>query len=206
MREIRCSKSDCGALNRVPGYSISKIAKCGKCGARLPELTSIRTLQTIYKFRRLTPFTLLVAFWVVILGFAFWDPIVMGLGCSIQRTPAHGTYARYAGAIGDVSFTVITQPGSNYFVKLDKEPNDIPIMSFFIHGGRPLYASVPTGRFVMKVASGQTWCGESFLFGSGTTMQETASLLFEEEEGHTVTLTATSAGNLPIHSISRSRF
>ncbi|MGD0421302.1 MAG: hypothetical protein ABSA68_17275 [Xanthobacteraceae bacterium] len=203
-REVRCT--NCGALNRVPEYSITKSAKCGRCGAALAELPIVKALQTIYKFRRLTLPALFVAFWAIILVAALWDPVVMGLGCSNHRAPAHGIYARYASAIGGASLTIITQTGSDYFVKLEREPSDIAVMSFFIHGGRPLYASVPTGKFVMKVASGNSWCGESYLFGSGTTMQETGSLVFEEDEAHTVTLTATSAGNLPIHSIPWSRF
>lgn len=205
-REVRCSKPDCGVLNRVPGYSITKIAKCGMCGTPLPEIPPIKALQTIYKFRRLTPLILFVAFWVLILGSAFWDPVVMGLGCSNQQAPAHGIYARYAGGIGGVSLTITTTPGSNYFVKLQREPNNISVMSFFINGGRPLFAEVPTGRFVMKVASGKMWCGERYLFGGETTMQETGALVFEEDEQDTVTLTPTSAGNLPVHSIPRSRF
>jgi hypothetical protein len=130
----------------------------------------------------------------------------MGLGCSIRKAPSHGIYARYPSAVGGASLTITTPTGSDYFVKLERETGGIPVMSFFIHGGRAVYAVVPTGQFVMKVASGTTWCGESYLFGSGTTMQETGSLVFAEDEVHTVTLTATSAGNLPIHSIPRSRF
>ena len=132
-------------------------------------------LQTLYKFRRLTPLALIVAFWAVILVAALWDSVVMGLGCSIRKAPSHGIYARYPSAVGGASLTITTPTGSDCFVKLEREPGGIPVMSFFIHGGRPVYAVVPTGQFVMKVASGTTWCGESYLFGSGTTMQETGS-------------------------------
>ena len=205
-REVRCTNPDCGVLNRLPGYSIAKIAKCGRCGTTLAEIRIIRVLQTLYKFRRLTPLAIIVAFWALILVAALWDSVAMGLGCSIRKAPAHGIYARYPNAIGGASLRIMTPTGSDYFVKLEREPGGIPVMSFFIHGGRAVYAVVPTGQFVMKVASGTTWCGESYLFGSGTTMQETGSLAFAEDEVHTVTLTATSAGNLPIHSIPRSRF
>jgi hypothetical protein len=205
-RAIRCSKPDCGTLNRVPGYSITKIAKCGKCGARLPELPIIKALQTVYKFRRRTPLILFAAFWVFILAPPAWDWLVMDIGCSVQKEPEHGIYARYAEGIGATSLTIRTTSDSDYFVKLESQPKNVPVMSFFIHGGRPLYATVPTGHFVMKVASGKTWCGENYLFGGATTMQVTGPLAFQSDEEHTITLTASSKGNLSIHQISRSSF
>jgi hypothetical protein len=35
--------------------------------------------------------------------------------------------------IGDVSLTIMSAPGSDYFVKLERQPNNILVMSFFKH-------------------------------------------------------------------------
>jgi hypothetical protein len=52
IREVRCSKPDCGTLNRVPAYSIRKIPKCGRSGEPLPEQVAVKTLRGLYQSRR----------------------------------------------------------------------------------------------------------------------------------------------------------
>jgi hypothetical protein len=80
-------------------------------------------------------------------------------------------------------------------------------MSFFIHGGKSVEAMVPNGRFVVKVARGDTWCGEGALFGGSTSMDKAdRTLTFFEGEGHTVTVTPTQTGNLPFRPIQRGDF
>jgi hypothetical protein len=94
---------------------------------------------------------------------------------------------------------VVTNPGSNYFAKLEDAKTKAPVVTLFIHGGNELQTDVPVGRFVLKYASGETWCGENALFGSGTVLKVTRrDLVFGPTQGHTISLDPEKDGNLPV--------
>jgi hypothetical protein len=51
MREVRCLNKDCGAVNRLSRYSITRIATCGKCRQPLPEPRWIKLFHGLYRHR-----------------------------------------------------------------------------------------------------------------------------------------------------------
>jgi len=48
-REVRCTH--CGALNRVPRYSVRRIPWCGTCRCALPESKGVQLLRKLYQDR-----------------------------------------------------------------------------------------------------------------------------------------------------------
>jgi hypothetical protein len=74
---------------------------------------------------------------------------------------------------------------------------------------------VPLGRFILKYATGDAWCGENDLFGNQTQFNKAnADLRFARQEfydgytliGHTVELILQINGNLKTSRISRQTF
>ena len=88
-------------------------------------------------------------------------------------------------------------------------------MSFFIRGGSAIDAKMPLGRFILKYATGKSWCGDLDLFGSDTaTYKADYIFTFEQKftdggytlEGHTVELILQRNGNLQTSRINREAF
>lgn len=46
-QEVRCVNAECGALNRVPGYSTDKQPRCSKCRQALPESNRIKAIRGV---------------------------------------------------------------------------------------------------------------------------------------------------------------
>ena len=229
-REVRCTNPECGALNRVPGYSVRRAPQCGKCHTKLPEANAVRILRNLYGVRR---------FWLAIpalafLGWAILRPNsnigdrsiipastpVASDACAGRAQPRQGIYKWYGPTWGNdvANFTITTAAGSNYFVKLE-DLSGRPARAFFVHGGSSISNLVPLGTFVLKYAIGGSWCGEAELFGSNTaTNQADRVLTFERKvtedanwittrtNGITVELILQPGGNLPTHAIPRSQF
>lgn len=214
-REVRCINPDCGALNRVPRYSIRRIPECGKCHTRLPEHDAIKTLRKLYRFRGLLIFGACAG----VLLLVYHDPISALLNpppaCTAHESPRQGVYRWYAATDDVATFTIKTASGSDYFVKLEDALTKEPVMSFFVYGGSTLASNVPLGTFVLKYASGQSWCNETYLFGADTaTNQADDTFTFELQptgDGYTlshwiVELIRQPGGNLRTRAIPRSQF
>ena len=224
-REVRCTNPECGALNRVPGYSIRRAPQCGKCHTKLPEANAVRILRDLYGVRR---------FWLAIPALAFlaWailqpnsakvgdknivsvsSPIVTTDACAGQAQPRQGIYKWYGRAWGDdvADFTITTAAGSNYFIKLE-DLSGRPARAFFVNGGSSISNKVPLGTFVLKYASGNSWCNERDLFGADTaTNAADETFTFDQQPRYTPThwtveLIRQPGGNLRTHAIPRSKF
>ena len=84
-------------------------------------------------------------------------------------------------------------------------------MSFFIFGGQSFETEVPLGTYRVKYATGETWYGENYLFGSTTRYSE-AEKIFEftvqgnQISGYTVELIRQRGGNLQTKAISANPF
>ena len=133
---------------------------------------------------------------------AAWDNVTMAVGCgfSAYRQPSPGVYARYTSTIGVAPLTITSAAGNNYFVKFVDAQSNNPIIAFFVRGGEALRASMPAGRFILKTASGQTWCGERSLFGLETSLKEVQPpLVFVAGDGHTIRISPSRQGNLKLH-------
>jgi hypothetical protein len=76
-------------------------------------------------------------------------------------------------------------------------------------------SNVPLGQFVLKYATGNSWCGENDLFGSETEFDKAdANMRFSRQDsddgytmiGHTIELILQINGNLKTSRISREAF
>jgi hypothetical protein len=92
-------------------------------------------------------------------------------------------------------------PDANTLMKLVRVSDGAEVMSIFIHAGQVLEVAVPVGSYKVKIASGQTWYGDSVRFGP-TTSYATLDSIFtftikgRQLLGHEVTLTQMRDGNL----------
>jgi hypothetical protein len=89
------------------------------------------------------------------------------------------------------------------------------VRSFFVEGGSALDADVPLGTFIIKYATGKTWCGDRELFGPDTvTSRADETFTFEHRatgDGYTTThwtveLVLQRHGNLRTSRIAREMF
>lgn len=199
--EMVCS--GCGARNRIGNYSVQHAPICGRCAMLLPEKQSVALQRALWRSRR--GLVLSLCFFIaaaVITSLAVNEsqkPIVM---CDTAQ-PDTGRYARYDRSPLIAPLTIRTQPGSNYFLKIEEVGTKRPIMTIFIAGGGTIQQNMPAGLFKLKFATGDKWCGEQRLFGSDTAINETGSLFtFDDEHTYSVDLSRQRNGNLPVRTIS----
>lgn len=218
-REVRCVNPKCGALNRVPRYSIKRIPECGKCHNQLPENGTIKTLRKLYRFRGLLIFVAFACFITWVSRDQIREALNPVPACIVHAAPRQGVYRWYVDSQDVANFTIKTASGSDYFVKLEDASTAVPVRSFFVRGGSTLSNQVPLGTFILKFATGNSWCNEADLFGSGTTTRQADKLLVFERhvtQDATSIMTSTSditvelilqpGGNLRTHTIPRSQF
>jgi len=220
--EVRCVHAECGALNRVPEYSVRKQPRCGKCNNLLPESKHTKALRRIYQYGLYVARLALLA---APIGLFAWvgsgreTPSAMppktnprpATVCGGDALPRQGDYAILDFAPRVAPFKVETSPNSYYLVKLENLQNKYSSLSFFLHGGMPFQTDVPLGTYLLKYAMGPTWCGPRELFGPHATAKKARTLLFfqfvgDRYEGHLVTLFRVPRGNFQTDSISLSEF
>jgi len=214
-RELRCS--NCGSLNRVGTYGIDKLPRCGKCQSGLPEPLGKRLLRRFYASRRLIMITVGVSAVAIVRPTILTDLLSdsstpktttkVAADCTGYPQPVSGVYATYDPSERVAPLTIKTGPGSYYYVKLEDSVTARPVMTFFLRGGEVFRQDVPEGSFVLKYATGDTWCGDRALFGPTTsTSQADRVFEFSETRGYTVELIARKGGNLRTRAIDRSQF
>lgn len=86
--------------------------------------------------------------------------------CRVQKSQRHGVYARHTDGPQIASLTIRSDAGASYFVKLENAATKSPVLELFVVGGSPLSVKVPLGRFILKYATGKSWCDERNYFGS----------------------------------------
>ena len=186
----------------------------------LPEPPVVTAIHQIYRFRRFAPVAILGA--ILILAVPNWSAIAPNaapqrepLKACKPLHPSDGAYEFYGDVVQIAPMTIRTARGSNYFVKLEEAANQNPVLAFFIHGGSTVTANVPLGRFVLKYATGTSWCGLEEMFGPDTaTFKANDIFTFAREfteDGYTtsswtVELIQQKAGNLKTSRINRSDF
>ncbi len=215
IRELRCTR--CGAVNRVGAYGLDKRPRCGKCQSGLPEPLGKRLLRRFYAFRYFIMIAAGVGAVAIFKPSILTDflpdrstaksPTAAAAGCAGISQPWTGLYASYNPLERVSRLTIKTSPGASYFVKLEDAVTARPVMTLFLRGGETLKQEVPEGSFVLKYATGDTWCGEQGLFGPNTSTFEASEVFeFSEATGYTVELIARKGGNLRTRTIERGRF
>lgn len=92
-------------------------------------------------------------------------------------------------------------PDANTLMKLKRVSDDTEVMSIFIRAGQSIEVAVPVGSYEAKIASGQTWYGDSVRFGPTTSYAKLEAVLTftikgNQLVGHEITLTRMRDGNL----------
>lgn len=118
-------------------------------------------------------------------------------------------------------FSVITEVGASYLVKLVNVKNNKDQILIFIKGGEPYSTKVALGNYALRVASGDTWYGRQELFGprtkffqmrnkNGMLLGENQFLQFRKERdsivGVILDFRNTRSGNLEQATMSRAEF
>jgi hypothetical protein len=181
MQQLRCVNPACMAINRVPRYSISRIPGCGKCHTKLPEPARVRLLRGLYANPRIVcivaiPIIFVICFILLVAlppaspkSVASPKPVAT---CQQSELPDHGLYKAYSAPDRFAQLTIRTTAGAFYFIKLKNTTTGLPAMLFFARGGLTLNNAAPLGVFILKYATGQSWCGDVALFGDDTTFNE----------------------------------
>jgi hypothetical protein len=231
VREVRCVNSACAALNRVPRYSIHRVPECGKCHTKLPEPATVRLLRRLYAIPRIV--------WIIAIPAipAIWFMLVSStlppaspktlppaspkpVACRQSPLPDHGLYKAYSIPDRLAQLTIEVPAGGQdarafYFINLEDTRTGVPAMLFFAYGGWTLDHAAPLGKFMLKYATGKSWCGDVALFGDDTTFYEaTKPFVFEGRftgDSYTAThltvkLIPQQGGNLRTREISRDDF
>lgn len=218
---------NCGATNRIRGYSISKQVFCGRCHEPLPEPGLIRWARFTRKY----------VYWIVLVA------IIGGAVVINQVQTARGnSYSQSYSPPAPSRFTVEANPGyppvgirqgvqniftkaaqiaplsirtpageESYFVKVVDAYSQEPIITLFVHGGQTLEVNVPLGTYRIKYATGKTWYGEQYMFGPNTRYSEadktfTFAVNGDQISGYTIQLIKQVNGNLHTKSIPASQF
>lgn len=126
--------------------------------------------------------------------------------------PAHGSIYWYNGPQEVMApFEIMSETGSNYFVKFSDALTDSNVLGIFVEGGRPVSTTVPTGRYIVKYATGNTWWGYEDYFGEDTAYSKANTVFdFSLNEhgiaGYSITLYKVKNGNLRTSHIKRKEF
>jgi hypothetical protein len=110
-------------------------------------------------------------------------------------------------------FEIVTSSGADYYLKLIDANTGKDAVAVYVKGGVPLEVEVPLGNYYVRYASGETWRGESFLFGpNDATRYNQADEIFRFAvsggyiNGYTIELIRQSGGNLSTRAIDASQF
>ncbi|WP_154071928.1 hypothetical protein [Bradyrhizobium erythrophlei] len=56
----------------------------------------------------------------------------------------------------------------NYVLIAEDADTHLQLVKLFVSGGSEFRTEMPTGRFILKIASGINWCGRREMFGPDT--------------------------------------
>lgn len=90
-----------------------------------------------------------------------------------EPLPPSGEKSVRANLTVKAPFEIKTSRGVNYFVKLTDSTTKIDVVTVFVRGGDTIELDVPLGTFKVKYASGNTWYGDTHLFGPDTQYAQT---------------------------------
>lgn len=127
--------------------------------------------------------------------------------------PSTGVYDEsFGGQEAIAPLEIRTEPGVDYYVKLEDTANRDHTMTMYIHGGDTVSVKVPLGSYLIKYTSGDTWYGEQneVFFGEESFFQADETFTFTDTgnqvSGYTITLYQVVDGNLETMPIDKSQF
>jgi hypothetical protein len=207
-------------------YSFTRLPRCGKCRARLPEKIGLKIAR--FKNRWRTQILILIYLSIFIgAGAGLWaveaekkaaPPRLSELLSELRKIqpdhcigrpqPRQGIYQSYVPFPSIAMLTIKTAPAANYFVKLADAATGDPAITIFVTGGSTVTEYVPLGEFVLKFATGKSWCSEDELFGTetGISVADDKFVFDQNSPAWIVELIHQRGGNLRTHAISRHEF
>lgn len=127
--------------------------------------------------------------------------------------PAHGSIYWFNNGFRELvaPFEIKSAAGVNYFVKFSDASTGADVLGIFVVGGRPVSTTVPTGRYIVKYATGNTWWGYEDYFGQDTAYSKANTILdfrsdVDGTAGYSLTLYRVENGNLRTSKIKREEF
>lgn len=139
-------------------------------------------------------------------------PTAAPLPPAVSR-PAAGVVTNRTGRPPEAPFEIVTSPGADYFLKLVEAGTGQDALTIYVRGGERLEVTAPLGSYRMRYAAGETWRGETHLFGPGDLTSYNGSesvFTFEVSggyvNGYTVELIRQVGGNMDTRRISPSQF
>jgi hypothetical protein len=216
MQMMRCPH--CGASNRVRDHSASEVASCGRCKRPLSEFSTLRAGRR----RRIWP---AVTFFAVVLGtfqFVYFsrehgsaNP-VQSTACEVHLAPPNSVQDIFSDRPRTSLLTAYADAGSDYFLKVMQPGSLSLVATLFVHGGSMVEMPLPTGRYLIKGASGARWCGETDLFGKDTSVyclhrrtepgDGCSTYSFSQDESRAIDLHSERGGDSEMKHIERTDF
>lgn len=128
-----------------------------------------------------------------------------------KSLPGNGTWWKYTSEELIAPLQISVSEGQHYYVKLTDAFTGETVLTMFIRSGRTIEVEVPTGKYDLKYAIGDTWYGRENLFGPSTEyMKSEDTFNFEivgrQVQGHRVELIVQRGGNLRTNPIPESEF
>lgn len=224
----------CTAKNRVAGNQTEK-AKCGKCHKPIypDKFYAYQEARAPTEKRRRFPTRL--ALLISILLFVFYvvlshppddsasnKAILQKLESDIDRASnevsepppvfiSQGIVWNKTTRPLEAPLSISVRGKDSYFVKLIEYPGNQDAVAIYVPSERTVEVKVPLGVYEIKYAAGETWRGESFLFGTSTYYSKALELFDFRIEGNTISgygleLFPQSDGNLRSDRIPASEF
>lgn len=140
------------------------------------------------------------------------DSFNVTVSAPLVDKPSNGYSYNYTKRKREAPFEVkVPQGTEHYYVKLKDDISDKTIISLFLYPGSTSEIKVPFGTYKMYYASGTTWRGIKFLFGTETTYSKADALLTfslngHYYNGHTVELIKQVGGNLSTSTSNQNEF
>ena len=107
----------------------------------------------------------------------------------------------------DAPLTVNTDGSASFLIRFFDINRQQVAMDYFIPVGQTAHLKVPIGDYEVRYVSGDTWYGDEFLFGPGSSYSKADRILtFEYNHSYTLTLYRVRDGNLKTRAISAESF
>jgi hypothetical protein len=147
--------------------------------------------------------------------------VVPAKDLKVVPAPPTGTIQSRLGRGAIAPFKIVTDSGSNYYVKLVNLARPREQIAIFVRGGETFETKMPLGEYKFRGAAGPTWYGRDDMFGPGTRffglraksgrlVSETLVLNFSRDgrriSGHAITLKPVVEGNLEQEAMSKAEF
>ena len=107
----------------------------------------------------------------------------------------------------DAPLTVNTDGSASFLIRFFDINRQQIVMDYFIPVGQTAHLRVPIGSYEVRYVSGDTWYGDEFLFGPGSSYYKADRILtFGYNHSYTLTLYRVRDGNLKTRTISAESF